>query len=80
MRFVNVAVTDVAALLQLNVFDSRRAALERIRRRGGVRWRPGKSFAWKVRRVCCFALSSRFKTFCGKTPELPEEVYGWKEG
>ena len=43
MRFVNVAVTDVAALLQLNVFDSRRAALERIRRRGGARWRPGKS-------------------------------------
>ena len=43
MRFVNVVVTDVAALLRVHEFESRQAALTRIRRRGGIRWRPGRS-------------------------------------
>lgn len=42
MRFVNVAVTDVASLLGCHAFESKRNAIARIRRRGGVRWRPGK--------------------------------------
>ena len=42
MRFVNVTVTDVASLLGCHAFDSKRNAIARIRRRGGVRWRPGK--------------------------------------
>ena len=43
MRFVNVAVSDIAALLGKHPYDSRGAALERIRRRGGIRWRQRKS-------------------------------------
>lgn len=39
---MNVAVSDVASLLGCHAFDSRRNAIARIRRRGGVKWRPGK--------------------------------------
>lgn len=42
MRFVNVAVSDIASLLGCHAFESKRKAIDRIRRRGGVRWRPGK--------------------------------------
>lgn len=45
MRFVNVAVTDVAPLLGCHSFESRTKAMDRIRRRGGIQWRPGKSSA-----------------------------------
>ena len=40
MRFVNIAVSDIAALLGMHAFDTRSAAVERIRKRGGIRWRP----------------------------------------
>lgn len=43
MRFVNVAVSDVAPLLGLHAFRSRKAAVEKIRRRGGIPWRQGNS-------------------------------------
>ena len=43
MRFVNVAVSDIAELLRMHAFDTRSAAVERIRKRGGIRWRPGNT-------------------------------------
>lgn len=43
MRFVNVAVSDIAPLLGRHAFESKRNAVDRIRRRGGIKWRPGKS-------------------------------------
>ena len=43
MRFVNVVVSDIAALLRMHAFDTRSAAVERIRKRGGIRWRPGNT-------------------------------------
>ena len=56
MRFVNVAVSDVAALLGVHLFDSKRNALARIRRRGGIRWRrPKKSTSASSRRYDEFA-------------------------
>ena len=39
---MNVAVSDVASLLGCHAFESKRNAIARIRRRGGVSWRPGK--------------------------------------
>ena len=39
---MNVAVSDVASLLGCHAFESKRNAIARIRRRGGVKWRPGK--------------------------------------
>lgn len=40
MRFVNVTVSDVAPLLECHNFESKNKAIEKIRRRGGIRWRP----------------------------------------
>ena len=42
-RSVNVTVSDIAALLGKNRFDSKRNAMARIRRRGGIQWRRGTS-------------------------------------
>ena len=43
MRFVNVTVSDIAPLLECHAFESKSKAIERIRRRGGIRWRSGSS-------------------------------------
>ena len=76
-----MAVTDVAALLQLNVFDSRRAAFGRIRRRGGVPWRPGKSSSHgrfdEFATLRCLPASRRFAE---RLQSCPKEFTNGKKG